>query len=77
MPGRFPRERKRERMAKGRVVYHKQPPAGAPRSISTTGARRRYYAITELGRELYRENRADWQKVKAIIDNLLQGEEEP
>ena len=41
MPGRFPRERKRERMAKGRVVYHKQPPAGAPRSISTTGARRR------------------------------------
>ena len=28
-------------MAKGRVVYHKQPPAGAPRSISTTSARRR------------------------------------
>ena len=42
-----------------------------------SGARRRYYAITELGRELYRENRADWQKVKIIIDNLLQGEEEP
>lgn len=28
-------------MAKGRVVYHKQPPAGAPRSVSTVGARRR------------------------------------
>lgn len=40
----------------------------------TTGARRRYYAVTEAGRELYRENLADWQKVKTIIDNLLQGE---
>lgn len=40
----------------------------------TTGARRRYYAITEAGRELYRENLADWQKVKTIINNLLQGE---
>lgn len=28
-------------MAKGRVVYHKQPPADAPRSVSTAGARRR------------------------------------
>ena len=41
MSGRFPRERKRKRMAKGRVVYHKQPPARAPRSVSTAGARRR------------------------------------
>lgn len=42
----------------------------------TTGARRRYYAITEEGRQLYHENLADWNNVKSIIDNLLQGEAE-
>lgn len=62
------------------TTFRRLESAGCIRSYwgdETTGARRRYYAITELGRELYRENRADWQKVKIIIDNLLQGEEEP
>lgn len=62
------------------TTFRRLESAGCIRSYwgdETTGARRRYYAITELGRELYRENRADWQKVKAIIDTLLQGEEEP
>lgn len=41
-----------------------------------TGARRRYYAITEAGRALYAENVADWQRAKSMINHLLkQGEE--
>lgn len=36
-----------------------------------TGARRRYYSITELGRSLFTENVKDWQRFKTIIDNLL------
>ena len=36
-----------------------------------TGARRRYYAITELGRETYHQSRADWEKAKAVIDQLI------
>jgi DNA-binding PadR family transcriptional regulator len=35
------------------------------------GARRRYYAITEKGREAYGEYRRDWISTKAIIDKLL------
>jgi DNA-binding PadR family transcriptional regulator len=36
-----------------------------------TRARRRYYAITELGRETYQQNRADWEKAKTVIDKLI------
>jgi DNA-binding PadR family transcriptional regulator len=36
-----------------------------------TGARRRYYTITELGRNTYQQNRADWEKAKAVIDQLI------
>ena len=36
-----------------------------------SGARRRYYAITELGRETYHQNRTDWEKAKTIIDGLI------
>ncbi|MCL2005262.1 MAG: PadR family transcriptional regulator [Planctomycetaceae bacterium] len=36
-----------------------------------TGARRRYYAITELGRETYHQNRQDWEKAKTVIDQLI------
>ncbi len=36
-----------------------------------TGARRRYYSITDAGRELLRENARDWQNSKKIIDKLL------
>lgn len=37
----------------------------------TTGARRRYYAITDLGKVVYRQYRADWEEVKQMIDSLL------
>jgi DNA-binding PadR family transcriptional regulator len=35
------------------------------------GARRRYYSITEKGREVYQEYKKDWDITKAIIDKLL------
>ena len=35
------------------------------------GARRRYYSITEKGREVYDQNKTEWQKAKAMIDSLL------
>ncbi len=37
----------------------------------TTGARRRYYAITESGREAYRRYRREWEEAKEMIDQLL------
>ena len=37
----------------------------------TTGARRRYYSITELGREAYRLRKKDWDTAKNLIDKLL------
>ncbi len=40
-----------------------------------TGARRRYYSITQQGKNLYIENLNDWQRAKMMIENLLkQGE---
>lgn len=36
-----------------------------------TGARRRYYTITESGKALYQENLDDWQRAKHMIDSLL------
>ena len=38
-----------------------------------TGARRRYYAITETGQERLRGDVATWQETKAKIDQLLEG----
>lgn len=37
----------------------------------STGARRRYYAITELGRETYRSLIKDWETARALINNLI------
>lgn len=36
-----------------------------------TGARRRYYKITDLGKAAYVRYKADWEEVKHIIDSLL------
>ena len=36
-----------------------------------TGARRRYYAITDTGTLTLRRNRDDWQTAKSIIDAIL------
>ncbi len=37
------------------------------------GARRRYYAITQKGRERYKEKLEEWRTVNRILDNLITG----
>lgn len=37
-----------------------------------TGARRKYYTITDRGRRMYREMYEEWQSAKHIIDALLE-----
>lgn len=37
----------------------------------TVGARRRYYRITEEGKNHYRECKNDWENTKRILDQLL------
>lgn len=39
----------------------------------TTGARRRYYSITALGRAVLEQNKLDWNKAKELIDRLING----
>ena len=41
----------------------------------TQGGRRKYYHITLLGVETYRNNRSDWEFAKKVIDSLLIEEE--
>lgn len=40
---------------------------------ATTGARRRYYTLTEDGLNVLKENQADWFKMQKIISNLIGG----
>lgn len=37
----------------------------------TVGARRRYYAITDLGRTAYQVYKQEWNEAKVMIDQLL------
>lgn len=39
----------------------------------TTGARRRYYRISQMGRKSYEQNKEDWQEAKEVIDKLIYG----
>ena len=41
-----------------------------------TGARRRYYSITDTGRETYSSLMRDWKTAKAMIDKLIETEDE-
>jgi len=38
----------------------------------TQGARRKYYHITDKGRELYDQNKRDWAFTQKILNNLLE-----
>jgi PadR family transcriptional regulator PadR len=40
-----------------------------------TGARRRYYRITDIGRETYVGLKKEWKTAKEMIDNLIETEE--
>ncbi len=37
----------------------------------TQGGRRKYYRITEKGKQLYSENKSNWEYAKRILDKLL------
>jgi PadR family transcriptional regulator, regulatory protein PadR len=37
----------------------------------TQGGRRRYYSISQAGKELYARNRAEWEFARRIIDTLI------
>ena len=38
----------------------------------TLGSRRKYYSITENGKELYRQNKNDWFKTQIVLNKLLE-----
>ena len=40
------------------------------------GARRRYYHLTDAGRQMYEENQEDWRKYRAVISELMGMEED-
>jgi DNA-binding PadR family transcriptional regulator len=42
----------------------------------TTGARRRYYRITEIGRATYESLKKDWNAAKELIDKLIEWEDQ-
>jgi len=37
----------------------------------TQGGRRKYYHITDSGRETYKDNKSNWDHAKEILDKLL------
>jgi PadR family transcriptional regulator PadR len=37
----------------------------------TQGGRRKYYRITERGKQIYSENKSNWEYAKRILDQLL------
>ena len=38
----------------------------------TLGGRRKYYHITESGRELFRNNKDDWVRTQVVLNKLLE-----
>ncbi|MDR2974281.1 MAG: PadR family transcriptional regulator [Propionibacteriaceae bacterium] len=40
----------------------------------TQGGRRKYYRITDRGRETYVRNRTNWEHTKRVVDLLIGGE---
>ena len=43
---------------------------------STQGPPRKYYMITELGRQKWEENCREWEETRKLIDSLIAAEEE-
>jgi DNA-binding PadR family transcriptional regulator len=39
----------------------------------TQGGRRKYYRITEEGKERYEQNKKDWDFAKEVLDKLIKG----
>lgn len=56
------------------TAFRRLEGAGLIRSYwgdENTGARRRYYAITEEGRQRLAQDREAWQETRTLIDTLL------
>lgn len=56
------------------TAFRRLEQAGLIRSYwgnEDTGARRRYYAITEEGRAAYYRSKAEWELSRSLIDALL------
>ena len=56
------------------TAFRRLEGAGLIRSYwgdENTGARRRYYAITEEGRQRLAQDRETWQETRTLIDTLL------
>ncbi len=56
------------------TAFRRLEQAGHIRSYwgdESSGARRRYYAITDEGRKFYEDNKNEWQRIKHIIDCLI------
>lgn len=39
----------------------------------TSGGRRRYYSITDKGKENYIKNASEWEALKKVLDNFMGG----
>lgn len=40
----------------------------------STGARRKYYSITDIGKEAYKQKIVEWNEAKHLIDTLINEE---
>lgn len=57
------------------TAFRRMEKAGWIRSYwgdGNSGARRRYYAITEAGRQAYADNLAEWKEAEQIIERLVE-----
>ncbi len=55
-------------------AFRRMESAGLIRSYwggKDTGARRRYYHITALGRQVLKQHVADWKEARELIDKLM------
>ena len=60
------------------TAFRRLEQAGYIRSYwgdETSGARRRYYSITDEGRAVFEERKAEWQRVRTILSALIEGEQ--
>ncbi len=61
------------------TAFRRLETAGFIRSYwgdENVGARRRYYSLTETGKDKLAEERNTWRETREVLDELLKGEEE-
>ena len=61
------------------TAFRRMETAGYIRSFwgdESVGARRRYYSLTDTGREKLKEEQAAWRETRDVLNRLLEGENE-